>query len=762
MSRRTGWLTAMLCLAALAGCAFPEIPFATPASATTIPAETPLVSPASTGTDPNDPFAQVSAEQMLATIADLTAIQPNAGWRNSASTGEAQALDYLARRLEGFTRLQAAGMRLERQSFRVYSATELRPSSLALITPAGEISLPASAMRGHRYLLPPAMRADSDGALNDLQPDPREIAGELALIRSAEDLARLASRELAAKIVLLDYAVIDRHLTGDIQRSNQMAAGLLDKNPAAVVMVTAFSDRAGASHGTFIGDLSPFTNAENQREVPVLYVRMEDLQTNGLAGWEDLARITRARLTWDADVLSPGVSGNLAAFIPGADSSRAIILGAHIDSANSPGALDDASGSAVLLEVARLLDQTGVTPPVDLALVWFGSEEIGLVGSAHFAATHQDLLDRTLGMLQVDCLTQPFPGIQASLNVVGWSAAASTRLNWPQTLSEYAAGRGVRLQPLDHPYLYSDNSMFAGYDVPNADLIFEDEAGMEAAGGFYYAGHVHSPYDDLDRVAQMQPELAHMAVAALTAALDVPQEQRTLRFSPTPDRRAVFIGSHTESLVMTPAGLIEFGMLLAQNGFDVDLLPYGQPLTPAELEGAGLVVALPVFDYPASDGAGSAYDESWSPEEVDTLRAYVEGGGLLVIANASHRLDLVYHAYEPNEDALEMNALAGLFNLEYQPDGLSEAQATTSAAHPLTDGVHALVWAKGAGLPLRLQGRTILAQTSRDESVLALVEYGPNNGQVLGLADLSLLYFAPAGSDNYHFWENLAQYARMH
>jgi hypothetical protein len=35
--------------------------------------------------------------------------------------------------------------------------------------------------------------------------------------------------------------------------------------------------------------------------------------------------------------------GNLVARIPGLDRSRAAILGAHIDSPNSPGALDDGS-----------------------------------------------------------------------------------------------------------------------------------------------------------------------------------------------------------------------------------------------------------------------------------------------------------------------------------------------------------------------------------------------------------------------------------
>ncbi len=87
--------------------------------------------------------------------------------------------------------------------------------------------------------------------------------------------------------------------------------------------------------------------------MPTLYVRLEDLASAGISTWEDLAKIESARLIWDADVLSPGTSGNLVARIPGVDSSHAVILGAHIDSPNSPGAMDNGISAVALLEVAR-------------------------------------------------------------------------------------------------------------------------------------------------------------------------------------------------------------------------------------------------------------------------------------------------------------------------------------------------------------------------------------------------------------------------
>ena len=69
-----------------------------------------------------------------------------------------------------------------------------------------------------------------------------------------------------------------------------------------------------------------------------------------------------------------------------------ILVGAHYDSVfQSPGADDNASGVAVVLEVARLLG-TEATPRT-LKLVLFDKEEAGLLGSRAFAAKKTHLKD---------------------------------------------------------------------------------------------------------------------------------------------------------------------------------------------------------------------------------------------------------------------------------------------------------------------------------------------------------------------------------
>jgi len=80
---------------------------------------------------------------------------------------------------------------------------------------------------------------------------------------------------------------------------------------------------------------------------------------------------------------------------------RIIVIGGHIDSANPdiPGANDDGSGSAVVIEMARVLKQRSNESTIVFAL--FGGEEHGLRGSRHFVK-HFDRMDSVVLMLQID------------------------------------------------------------------------------------------------------------------------------------------------------------------------------------------------------------------------------------------------------------------------------------------------------------------------------------------------------------------------
>ena len=709
-------------------------------------------------------FALLSRERLFGYLEDLETIQPYSGWRSSATQGEAEALDYVAATLEGLTALQGAGMSLERQRFRVPSATEFWETRVQLTVGGQEVEVPAEGIRGHRDNMALALRSDSDGKLNDTDRDPVVLEGPVLPVGSPAEMHRLAPDDVSDKMLLVDYALLDRVAAGSREEAGEHASELLALRPEGLVLVTRNSNDPGETHGAFVGDASPTTWAPVEAGTPTpptLFLRLEDLATAGIESWEDLAQIEAARLTWDADVLAPGNSGNLVAHIPGADPTAALILGAHIDTPNSPGAMDDGSGSAILLEIARVLNDARVLPPVDLYLAWFGSEELGAYGSAHFVATHQELLDRTLGMLQIDCLTRPLEGVKAEITLTTWSYGrqGDDSVPWPDYLSEIGHKWGVETVPQNAYTFHSDNGGFAGFSVPNANMIYESAA-MRRYGAIHYAAHIHDPYETVETARVVGDVLEDMARVALAAVLETDRENAPQRVAPEPDRRALFVASHTEAPMMTPIGLTDLGQTLALAGFDVDLIPYGQPVTAADLEDAGLVFVPPVVDFPSQRGDPSVYDEVWSEDEIQAIEDYVAGGGLLVLANSTHRLKFGNRMVDDNEDWRSLNALSERFGISYRFGSVyNRLFFVEKGSHPLVERVSYQELLPGNSVPIRMDEGQVLAWAD-GKIVIGLVDYGDAGGQVLALADLGLLGNDAGMPRSLRLWQNLAACAR--
>jgi hypothetical protein len=695
------------------------------------------------------PLALISKDRIFSTLEDLTSIQSYSGWRNSATAGEAEALDYMANTLDDLTYLQNLGLKLERQSFHVFLATEIREARLYVTKQGNETEVPANAPRGHRNDISQALRFDSDGRLNDVEPNPVVAEGKVVLIHSARELDAMQRNEMKGIIVFLDYALIDPTITAD---GTQIVTGLFENEIAGLVLVTQFSSVPEKSHGNYLGDGLALEKVTTTFSPPTLFVRLEDLAPAGISNWDDLSQIEAARLKWDSDVFSPGTSGNLVARIPGADSSRAIILGAHIDSADSPGAIDNGINSVVLLEVARILDEAQIQPAVDLYLVWFGSEELWLYGSQYFVNTHQELLDRTIAAFLMDSITESMPGPILTLDGWSYSRFGNGQLAFPRYLAEKAASRGITINEIDDfQGITSDNGVFNGF-VPQAGFSFGSQQG----------GYAHSPYDAMEVVQGLGDLIEQVTTVALIAALETGVDLPALRVPPESGRRALIVGSHTEVPQMTATTLINLDRALAWEGFDVDVIPYGQAINADDLEDTDIVIVLPVIDYPAPGFNETLYDEAWSDEEVETLVAYVEKGGLLVLTNSANRIQLFGLVFEANEDRGDVNALSENFGVFFEDGTLPASSARPVGKHPLMMNQSSLILIGNNGVPFTMQNGETLAETS-GRPVVGLIDYGKAGGQVLVLADVGILGFAslePPERDNFEFLRNLARYAR--
>ena len=87
-----------------------------------------------------------------------------------------------------------------------------------------------------------------------------------------------------------------------------------------------------------------------------------------------------------------------------------IIVGAHMDAyRDNPGANDNASGVAALVELARYFKRLEIPEGIGLTFVAFGGEEVGLVGSRRFVERHAADLEYCRLALVLDDLGGPGP-----------------------------------------------------------------------------------------------------------------------------------------------------------------------------------------------------------------------------------------------------------------------------------------------------------------------------------------------------------------
>jgi Zn-dependent M28 family amino/carboxypeptidase len=109
-----------------------------------------------------------------------------------------------------------------------------------------------------------------------------------------------------------------------------------------------------------------------------------------------------------------------------------VIVGAHLDSWDlGTGATDNATGSAIALEVLRALQATGLKPKRTLRVILWSGEEEGLLGSRAYVEAHKAELDAIQAVLVHDMGTGMVRGfdLQAREDSRSFMAQAIAPLN---------------------------------------------------------------------------------------------------------------------------------------------------------------------------------------------------------------------------------------------------------------------------------------------------------------------------------------------
>ena len=223
-------------------------------------------------------------------------------------------------------------------------------------------------------------------------------------------------------------------------------------------------------------------------------------------------------LTLDIEQLHAQVN-NVLAYLPGKTSDY-IVIGAHYDhlgrgDSNSlapsqigqihPGADDNASGTAGVLELARLFAPLKGQLDRGILFMNFSGEELGLLGSAHWVKNPTMPLDHCVAMINMDMIGR----IRDNKVFIGGVGTGST---FKPILEQAQKQTGFKVEYSPGGYSASDHTSFVASKIPVL---------------FFFSGlhsDYHKPSDTWDKInAPSAAQLLNMVADVALQLADAPQ-----------------------------------------------------------------------------------------------------------------------------------------------------------------------------------------------------------------------------------------------
>lgn len=223
---------------------------------------------------------------------------------------------------------------------------------------------------------------------------------------------------------------------------------------------------------------------------------------------------------------------NVAAVLPAREGSKTasewIVIGAHYDhlghggtsASRAPGqkaihygADDNASGTAMILYLAKKLASLPARPARGIAFVGFGAEEIGAIGSKHWVERSPIPVNSIVGMINADMVGRLREG---KLVVDG----AKTAAQWPDIAKLANDGLGLNLVFGAEGFGASDHASFTAARIPVSFLF-------TGAHDDY-----HKPTDTADKINH--DGIVKIATLAGRMALDLTERSDRLAFVDAP------------------------------------------------------------------------------------------------------------------------------------------------------------------------------------------------------------------------------------
>jgi aminopeptidase YwaD len=368
-------------------------------------------------------------------LADVRYLSEKVGPRPAGTPREKEAADFIAERLRSF------GYEVRLQQFSI--GREYARGSALAVTGGEERTIPSV----------PFERSGSGTVKAPLVAAGRGAPGDFtAAARDAVVLIERGGQQFSEKV------------------ANAQAAGAR----GAII----YNNEAGIYYGTL----------QNESRIPAVSIS----QAEGQALLRNLgAGAVDAELTVGS--LGDGVSYNVVASPP--DRACETVSGGHYDSVpQAPGASDNATGTATIMNIAEELSRSGHMG--SHCFVLFGAEELGLLGSrAYVDSLDNGARQRLKAMLNFDMV---------GVGDEGWGLIGTASLQ--QRAISVASNLGIRTERADLPMTTSsDHVNFIAAGIPALMVHrFNDPL-------------LHTPEDVADRV---KPELLDQAARLGVALLE--------------------------------------------------------------------------------------------------------------------------------------------------------------------------------------------------------------------------------------------------
>jgi hypothetical protein len=401
--------------------------------------------------------APPTAEELARHVAALTA--PEMEGRGSATEGGERAARYLESALAAMGLKPGGDNGTWRQSFMVRKGVRVAPG--AALGRVGAVPLTV----GQDWMPHGGSQAG-------------EVEGDVVFAGSGGDYTGMDVRGKIA-LVLED---------GGTSRLEKLIAARHAGAAAVLVVASALPSVERTAAPVAIHSATLTSGAVDALLAPSGWTHAKLIQSRAAAPGTAVATGVRARLTVRLEA-SDRLADNVIGLLPGTDpalAGEAVVVGAHYDhlgrvnGAVYPGADDNASGTAMVLGLARAFAATGGAPRT-MIFALFSGEEVGLLGSGHYVAHPTVPLDRTVAMVNFDMVGRLRDN---RVSMSGIESAGGLRA----AVAAAGAGSTLKLDLRDSPHGPSDHARFYTAGVP---VVFFNTGRHD---------DYHKPSDTADRI----------------------------------------------------------------------------------------------------------------------------------------------------------------------------------------------------------------------------------------------------------------------